>query len=307
MKRGIAGKRIGLLAGVLVTAFLLQPCFSAASDTTTRNSGVEKEVRSRSRHQAWKKRETIIREAVSALDQTRKAIEAIKKKDRQAALDALAMAAGKLEIVLARDPALAAAPIDVQVETLDLYASVDAIKQAVKKAEEHLESGQVQQARHILGSLASEIDIVVTSIPLKSYTAAIKRVARMVDQEKYQPAVETLYEALSTLVVTRNIIPLPILRAEELLKKAEKLAQHQGRTQKQNHQLDRLLTDAGRQLKIAEVLGYGDTDQYKGFYDQIEGIRDKTAGGKFGKGFFDGLKKSLQKFKDRIFNATEKK
>ncbi len=296
-----------MLAGVLITAFLLQPCFSVAAGTTSQGSSVEKEVSSRSRHQAWKKRETIIKEAVAALDQTRKAIEAIKKKDRQAALDALAMVAGKLDIVLARDPSLAAAPIDVQVETLDLYASVDAIKQAVKKAEDYLESQQVQQARHILGSLASEIDIVVTSIPLKSYSAAIKRVARLVDQEKYQPAMETLYEALSTLVVTRNIIPLPILRAEELLKKAEKLAQHQGRTEKQNRQLDRLLTDAGRQLKIAEVLGYGDKEQYKGFYDQIEGIRDKTSGGKFGKGFFDGLKKSLQKFKDKIFNATENK
>ena len=307
MKKWMEGRRIGLLACVLITAFLLQPCFSVAAGNTTQGSSVEKEVHSSSRRQAWKKRETIIREAVAALDQTRKAIEAIKKKDRQAALDALAMAAGKLDIVLARDPALATAPIDVQVETLDLYASVNTIKQAVKKAEDHLESGQVQQARHILGSLASEIDIVVTSIPLKSYSAAIKRVARLVDQEKYQPAMETLYEALSTLVITRNIIPLPILRAEELLKKAEKLAQHQGRSEKQNHQLDRLLTDAGRQLKIAEVLGYGDKDQYKGFYDQIEKIRDKTSGGKFGKGFFDGLKKSLHKFKDKIFNASENK
>ncbi|HFQ89055.1 MAG TPA: YfdX family protein [Desulfobulbus sp.] len=268
---------------------------------------VEKEVRSSSNRQVSKERAAIIKEAVDALAQTRKALDAIEKKKKQQALDALATVTGKLEIVLAREPALANAPIDVRVEQYDLYATVDAINKAVNKARDLLGDGRVQQARMILSGLASEIDIVVTSIPLASYTNGIKAVARLVGNDKYQEASDALYGLLSTLVVTRNIIPLPILRAEELLKKADKLAETKGRSDKQNKELASLLDGARDQIRMAEALGYGDRKEYKDFYRQIKEIRKKTQGGRFGKGFFDKLKKSLHDFREKIFNHTRKK
>ncbi len=267
---------------------------------------VEKEVKSSGNRQVSKKRETIVKEAVAALEQTRKALDAIEKKKKQEALDALALVTGKLEILVAREPALANAPIDVRVEQYDLYASVDAIKKAVKHARELLGDGKVQEARMLLSGLASEIDIVVTSMPLASYADGIKGVARLVEDGKYQEAADALYEILSTLVVTRNIIPLPILRAEELLKKADKLAQTEGRSDKQNKELDTLLDNARDQIMMAEALGYGDRKDYKTFYRQIKEIKKKTRGGKFGKGFIDDLKKSLEEFKARIFNREQK-
>ncbi len=268
---------------------------------------VEKEVKSSGNKQVSKKREAVIKEAVEALAETKKALDAIEKKKKQEALDALALVTGKLEIVLAREPDLANAPIDVRVEQYDLYATVDAIKKAVKQARDLLGDGEVQQARMILSGLASEIDIVVTSLPLASYAHGIKAVAKLVGDEHYQEASDALYELLSTLVVTRNIIPLPILRAEELLKKADKLAETEGRTDKQNKELASLLDDARDQIRMAEALGYGDKKEYKGFYRQIKEIKKKTRGGKFGKGFIDDLKKSLHEFKEKIFNRNREK
>ncbi len=267
---------------------------------------VSKEVKSKTREAATKKRATVIKEAVTALTQTKKAIEALDKKDKQKALDALAVVSGKLDIVIAREPDMANAPIDVRIETYDLISSVDTIKKAVKTSKKLLDDGEVQQAREILMGLTSEIDVIVTSLPLASYSNGIKAVAKLVDEEKYQEAKASLYDLLSTLVITKNVIPLPILRAEEMLKKAETLAAQKNRTKEQNKELASLLSDTKTQLEMAEALGYGTKKDYKTFYKQLKEIEKKTEGGKFGKGFTEKLKNSLKKFKEKIFNIVEK-
>ncbi len=291
-------------------AMLFTTTAMAQTDTNkTQAAGtakVSKEVKSKTREAATKKRATVIKEAVTALTQTKKAIEALDKKDKQKALDALAVVSGKLDIVIAREPDMANAPIDVRIETYDLISSVDTIKKAVKTSKKLLDDGEVQQAREILMGLTSEIDVIVTSLPLASYSNGIKAVAKLVDEEKYQEAKESLYDLLSTLVITKNVIPLPILRAEEMLKKAEKLAAQKNRTEEQNKQLASLFSDTKIQLEMAEALGYGTKKDYKTFYKQLKEIEKKTEGGKFGKGFTEKLKNSLKKFKEKIFNIVEK-
>ena len=267
---------------------------------------VSKEVKSKTREVAGKKRATVIKEAVTALAQTKKAIEALDKKNKQQALDALAMVTGKLDIVIAREPDLTNAPIDVRIDTYDLISSVDSIKKTVKTAKKLLDDGEVQQARAILMGLTSEIDIIVTSLPLAGYSDGIKAVAKLVDKEKYQEAKESLYDLLSTLVITKNVIPLPILRAEEMIKKAEKLAAQKNRTEEQNKQLASLLSDTKTQLKMAEALGYGSKKDYKTFYKQLKEIEKKTEGGKFGKGFTEKLKNALKNFKEKISGIVKK-
>ena len=249
-----------------------------------------------------KSRETIIKEAVMALTETKKAIDYLDKKDKQKALDSLAMVVGKLDLILARQPGLALAPVDVHLETYDIYASISEIKKAVKKSKILLDEGNVQAAREILSSLASEIDVVITSLPLATYPQAIKKIAKLVDKGKLQEAKYALYDLLNTLVITRHVIPLPILRAEELLKQAEKLTEKKDRSNKDNKELNTLLSQAKKQLQMAEILGYGDKKDYEEFYLQISKIEKQTKHNKYGKGFFDELKESLTKFKNKIFN-----
>ena len=292
-----------VIAGMLCSAGVQAGQAKHKKEKSAAAAKVEKQVKSDTRKEAGIKRESIVKEAVMALDQTGKAIEALKDKKKQEALDALAMAAGKLEIVIAREPKMANAPIDVRVEEFDLYASVDTVKKAVKTAEDLLEDGEVQLARAILADLASEIDLVITSLPLVAYTDTIKDVAKLVDADKYDEALQSLYELLSTMVVTRNVIPLPLLRAEILLDKADKLAVKENRSEQENKELKTLLDDAENQIGMAEALGYGKKDDFKSFYAQLKEIRKKTKDGKFGAGFMDGLKKSLNKLKEKIFNG----
>ncbi len=306
-KRSFSTLSRALVCALAIGALIITNSAMAETVAKTEVQGttkVAKEVKKTTKNEAGKQRGTIIKEAVAALAQTKKAIIALEKKDKQAALDALAMVTGKLDIIIAREPDMANAPIDVRVETYDLISSVDMVKKAVKTAQDLLDDGEVQQAREIMIGLVDEIDLIVTSIPLASYSDGIKAVAKLVDEEKYEEAQEAIYELLSTLVVTRNVIPLPILRAEELLKKADELAAKKNRSAEENKQLAALLSDTRSQLKMAEVLGYGDKKEYKDFYRQIKEIEKKTEGGKFGKGFMDKLKKSLADFKAKIFGAS---
>jgi hypothetical protein len=55
------------------------------------------------------KRATLLKDAQAALEETRNALDALDKGDKQAALAALERATGKLDMVVARDPNLARA------------------------------------------------------------------------------------------------------------------------------------------------------------------------------------------------------
>ena len=192
--------------------------------------------------------------------------------------------------MLAREPKLSLAPVEVEVIAHDIYTNVDAIKKARKQAEDYLEDGQVQKARMLLRDLASELNISVVSLPLKTYPAAIAAVTPLIDQGKIEDAKLALEAALNTLVITDHIIALPILRADMKLAKADALAQKEGRSEEDNKNFSKLLNEAREQLKLAEALGYGTKKDHKMLYSEIYSIESKTKGGKSGKGFFANVK-----------------
>ena len=141
-------------------------------------------------------------------------------------LAALEQATGKLELILARDPGLALAPVDLEVVTYDLLANPDTVKAMIHDAENYLEDGEIQKARPFVANLASEIQFRTTSIPLATYPSAIKAVTPLIDEGKLDEAKDALQSALNTLVVsTDEVVPLPKLRAEQMLKNAEALAE----------------------------------------------------------------------------------
>ncbi len=263
--------------------------------------GAKQAAREQGAAQVEAKREQVMQEAIEAIRQTRLAIAALDKKDKKAALDALAKTLGQLEILLARDPKLALAPVDVVTYALDVHADVESVKKAIKQSITLLEKGRVQDARAIVSGLASEIIIEVANIPLATYPDAIKAVVPLVEAGKFEEAKQALIAALNTLVITRHIIPLPVLRAEHLLALAEQLAEKAKRSDEEQKQLDALLEAARKELKFAEVLGYGDEGAFKPFYEMIDEIEKKVAGGKHGKGFFDNLKKALEQFRMKLF------
>jgi len=255
---------------------------------------VQPQVEEESVDKAAEKRRKIIAEATAAVDKTKAALKALEDNNTDEALKSLEVATGKLELILARDPELALAPVDVDEVTYDLWASLDTIKAVIKKAEDYLEDGEIQMARPLVANLASEVVIQTTSIPLGTYPAAIKAITPLIDEGRIDEAKTGLQAALNTLVVTEDIIPLPMLRAEQLLKNAEALTENEERTIKDNETLADLLKDARAQLKMAELLGYGDKKSFKPMYEQLDQIESKTSGGKGGKGWFDKIKNQVE-------------
>jgi len=254
---------------------------------------VQPQIEEESVDKAAEKRRKIIAEATAAVAQTKTALKALEDKKTDEALQALEVATGKLELILARDPKLALAPVDVDVETYDLLASLDTIKAVIKEAEDYLEEGEIQMARPLVANLSSEIVIQTTSIPLGTYPAAIKAITPLIDEGRIDEAQTGLQAALNTLVVTEDIIPLPMLRAEQLLKNAEALAENEERTNKDKEALADLLKEARTQLKMAELLGYGEKKSFKPMYEQLDQIESRTSGGKSGKGWFDKIRDQM--------------
>lgn len=263
---------------------------------STETESVKTDVDNKSSDEALAKRKKILSEASTALSETKRALTALGEKKVSEAVEALEKAMGKLELILTRDPTLALAPIDTNVVTYDLLASLDTVKAIIHDAENYLEDGEIQKARPLIKNLASEIVFQTRSIPLATYPSAIKAVVPLIDEGKTEEARLALQNVLNTLVVTTDkIIPLPKIRAEHLLMKAEKLGEKDQRSNEENKRLKGLISEAKNQLKMAELLGYGTQDSYKPMYEQIESIEEKTRAGKSGKGWFDKIKSQVSK------------
>ena len=256
---------------------------------------VQPEVQKETDSQAADKRKQVLDEAVSALALTKSALAALDEKESARALATLAEVTGKLELSVAREPTLALAPVDVRTIVHDLFANTETVEAMTDEALDALKHGEVQRARRVLALLASEIVITVTNIPLASYPAAVKAVVPLIDQGKIEEAKAALQSALSTLVEERSVLPLPVLRAKLLLKRAEPLVEDGQRSEASNERLETLLNEARQQLEMAELLGYGKRKDFEPLYAELKKIKEKTGGGGFGKGWLDEVKAKLSR------------
>ncbi|HHU0770509.1 TPA: heat resistance protein YfdX2 [Escherichia coli] len=256
---------------------------------------VQPEVQKETDSQAADKRKQVLNEAVSALALTKSALAALDEKESARALATLAEVTGKLELIVAREPTLALAPVDVRTIVHDLFANTETVEAMTDEALDALKHGEVQRARRVLALLASEIVITVTNIPLASYPAAVKAVVPLIDQGKIEEAKAALQSALSTLVEERSVLPLPVLRAKLLLKRAEPLVEDGQRSEASNERLETLLNEARQQLEMAELLGYGKRKDFEPLYAELKKIKEKTGGGGGGKGWLDEIKAKLSR------------
>ena len=234
-------------------------------------------------------RSRMIAEAVSALQETQNALVAIDRNQRSQALEALARATGKLEILLAREPRLALAPVDVTVVTRDVVGDQGALEGLRERAEEALEKGRLQEARRLISDLASETALRVSHLPLATYPAALKSAAAQLERNQPDVAKTTLQAALNTVIVQETTFPLPLHRAEVALNEAKRLAEKANRTQADNRQLVTLLTRARQQIKLGQALGYGTEEDMRQLLSEVDQIESRTTGQRSGRGFFDRI------------------
>jgi hypothetical protein len=283
--------RLGMSQPVHAEPSALPPKPQAQSEVS---QSVQPKVDQQTAEAAAEKRKKLFADATAALAETKKALKALENKKTDEALKALAEVTGKLDLIVAHDRKLALTPVDMEVLTYDLLTNLDTIREVIKQAKGYLDDGEIQKARPLIARLASEIQFRTYHIPLATYPAAIKAIAPLIDAGKIEEAKAGLQAALNTLVVTTDdVIPLPKLRAEHMLKQAQDLAEKNARSTEEEKKLANNLHAAREQLQLAELLGYGKQKDYKPMYEQIREIEKKSAGGKSGTGWFDTLKQNL--------------
>jgi hypothetical protein len=188
-------------ANVQNEAAALPAAAEAARPTASFNATVGRQIAD--------KRRALIADAVSALDESYAALDLLTAGNADKAVKALSRATGKLDIVLAADPDLALAPVDVRVTIHDVIATPADVEALRDRAEEALEDGRLQDARHRIAGLASEHIISTVNIPLASYPAAIKQAAARILSGSTVEGRTILETALAALVVEDLIVPLP--------------------------------------------------------------------------------------------------
>ena len=231
----------------------------------------------------------LLEEAVSALRETKNALAAIDQNKPGEAIAALERATGKLEIVLARSPDLALAPVDIAVSSQDLLATVQDVQTLRAEAKAAMDQGRLQDARMLIANLGSETDISVANLPLATYPTAIKQAAALLHQGKAAQAKLVLEAALSTIVIKRTVIPLPLVRAEAAVEAAKSLSEKANRTPAENNRLRSLLGTARAELGVGQALGYATEKDMSDLIAAVNDIDRRTSGQQHSTGLFDRI------------------
>ena len=203
-------------------------------------------------------------DAVAAVEQTDDAIKSIAQNNKADAMAAIERATGKMNILLARNPASALIPVHSEVVVIDSAPTdVKAIDQIVQRATDAVKQRNLPAARILLASVVSELRIRTTSLPLGTYPAALQQAARLLDQGKNQDAGNVLLTAVNTLVTVDHVVPIPLLLAQSAIDAAN--------SQRQDKQMALiLLQTAKNEADLSRRLGYlGDESEYKALDQEI--------------------------------------
>lgn len=310
----------------LATMLALTPAYAQENEqppTSDSNAAVSEPVQDEASAKIEEKRKALLADATSALEQTRDALKALDDGDSDAALEALAVATGKLQSVVARDPDLALAPVEVHLVQRDLLGDVDAIKEIREEIEDLVDDGKLQQARPLMRDFASEIVVETANLPLATYPDAILKATAEIDKGETEKAKLTLATALSTLVITEESIALPVLRAQLLIDAAEDALGPDDGATAETEAAETASADAEkgeeaataepltpseyveaarRQLEIAEALGYGDEDDFEELHDNLDELDEKIDAQHDAGNIFDKIGDSFIRLKQRIFD-----
>lgn len=273
---------------------------------------VEGAVSDEATRQLSDKRAQLLEEAVTALDETKNAITALEEGRTDEAINALAIATGKLETIIARSPDLALAPVAVNNITYDLIADVQAIRDIGNRVEDLVEDGEFQAARAVLSNFASEFVVQTVSLPLATYPDAILEATALIDEGKTDEALAVLNTALSTQVVTEKIVPLAPLRAEAMIAEAEKLlngeaaaaAEDSAGSEAEELTAGDYVEAARRELRIGEALGYGTEDDFADIYEALEDLDEKIDASEDTVGILDVIGDRFDALKSRLFDGS---
>ncbi len=285
-----------LLTSIVAASILVTSSFAA--DTKTNNVSKNAVVKAEKKAQSTQ----LIKEAIRAIQYTQDALIYLNNKKTNKAKESLKKAVGELAVVLNSPNAPYLLPVDVQINAYQFVGDVKKIKTLTSQAKDLLKENKIPQAREILNSLRSEIDIKTVNLPLATYPAALNLAIKYINEGKIKEAKDVLAMALSTLVEVDNIIPIPLIKAQALAEEASKIVK------KDKKQALKYLAEAKHQLVIAEALGYTSTSDttYKMLKDEITKLESEINKGHKTASIFSDLINKLKEFKEKAISVIHK-
>lgn len=253
--------------------------------------GVEKE-RKQAEDEAGK---SLDRDAIAAIAETLKAIDAIASNKSDQALAAMEGATGKINVLLARNPATALIPVSADVEVIDAAPhDVKMIKDLGQHASAMVVAKDYPAARVLLETLTSEIRVRTYNLPLATYPEALKEAARLLDQKKQQDASDVLLTALNTLLVVDRVTPLPLVIAQEAINAAK------SQSQSDKAIAQTLVQTAKNEVERSKELGYAPKDpEYQALNADISNLEKQLKGNSDAGSLFAKLEDKLSAFMKR--------
>ena len=291
-----------ILLSTLLSSLLLSSGLYAKSEIKSVNE-VNKSAVKKGTQDALANQKKLIQEAITSLQYTHEALVALDKKDKATAEKKIEKALGKLEVILAAKDAPKFLPIDSSVTMVEYVGTKEDVKRSVDAVKDLLSDNKIQLARTLLNSLQSEIDIKITSLPLVTYPDALRLAAKYLHENQINKAKSVLEVALSTFDTTVTVIPVPLLKATDLINVSASLSKNGKKEDALKY-----LQAAEDELDVAEALGYvshSDTT-YKALHKAIKDVRKEIKGKNKAEKLFDELKTKLKDFKDKIFSEKAK-
>ncbi|HEY2471116.1 MAG TPA: YfdX family protein [Terracidiphilus sp.] len=252
---------------------------------------VRPEVEKQRNEQNQQAQSTLNQDAIAAIEQTRNAINAIATGKNHEALSDIETATGKINILVARNPATALIPVQVEVDVIDNAPRDEkTLKRISSDAESAVALRDYPTARVLLDGLRSEIRERTYSLPLATYPIALQNAARSLDAGKADDASNVLLTALNTLVIVDQVTPIPLV----LARAAVDTAQDKSKTDKNTAQT--LLTTAGNELKLCSQLGYAShVPEYESLNGELDTLQKQLKGTTDTGSFFARLRSDMDK------------
>jgi len=266
-----------LTAGLLFSTTMLQ----AKTDTKTL---VKQQITQTQKN--FKKAPKEIEEALKA---SSLAMQSLQHKKVDEAKKQFKIATEKFDLTLKNDPTLNIVPLDERIAVFENLASVKEIKHILTSTQELLSQYKLNKARASLTPLKDEMDIETVSLPMKVFPIATKDALKALNKGDTKGAMVIMAEAYNTFLIENAVIPLPLLKAQDLIADASSLDKNK------KEEATKLLDGAKEELERANVLGYTNkhSPEYKALLDSIDAIKKEIKGKNVVEKLYDKLKEDF--------------
>lgn len=291
-----------ILSSIVAISLLGANAYAEVAKVTSKSVSKSAVANAKSSANKQKSDVKVVKEAVESIVLVAETIKHIDENKKDEAIKSLEKAIGKIEVVLSNPKVPELIPVDAKVVVNEFLGNSRAAENAIITSIALLTNKRVQEGRKIASSLVDEIDFSTVNIPLISYPSSLKLAAKYLHDNKLKEAKAVLTTTLNTFVTVTQITPIGILKAQELITAASKVA-------KDNKELALAhLALAKESLKKDEVLGYVSTSEttYKVLNDEISKVEKEVRGKNKAEKLFEELIKKIKEFKEKALSSVKK-